>query len=136
MTDPIADQETVTYRWTISFVYDSGSLTDYYRYHVVEMMYTGVNSYIPSHVNFLDTGVTAHVVVASLNAGGDGVETYHEWKSTYTHSGATITIDIIILQASGAGVPPAQYIIVQEDIVNKALADTETLTAYVRIEHL
>jgi len=111
-------------QWKITFSYDSGDLTDIYRYLLIQMLNSGTFN-VPGYMNFIGGAP----VVASLESGGTGAEAYHQWTATYTATG-NVTITSIELRDSPAG---DKY--TDSDITDKTLSNGESLEGHVKITH-
>lgn len=131
LSQAVPDTEKVRYRWTLTMAYVSGGVNASYRKALAKMVYDGTFP-IPATINFVDTLAATHCENASLEAGGDGVETYHQWTATYTGPVGGKTIDQLILNKIACAVGN-EY--VEEDITDKALAEGDTLTAHIKITH-
>ncbi len=123
--------ETIRYLWTINVGYDEGGVTALYRYRVAKLLADGT-MVTPGNVNFVDTTPANNCEIASLVDGGDGIETYHTWEATYTAPVGGKTIDILIMTPLAVCTVTGYT---EDDIVDKALAEAETLTADITIEH-
>lgn len=131
LTDVIAGGATRKYSWTITFTYTSGGVAESYRQAAAKMVDTGAFD-IPDTIHFVkDPGPTYYDETATLEDGGTGSENYHQWTATYVHSGASVVIDIIKLLYD----VPGGLLHTLDDITNKTLADTETITCHIKITH-
>lgn len=128
VNEEVKDGDGLKVQWKITFAYDSGDLTDTYRYELIAMLDSGGFDK-PTWVDFIDTGAGPHRVSAVLEAGGTGAEAYHQWTATYTATGS-ITIDIIKLEKAGTFVA-----FTESDITDKALSNGEGIEGHVRIDH-
>lgn len=123
----VTSLEKIKYQWTITIAYSSGGVTDYYRYYLARMIYTGLFD-VPELIVFFDTGEQSHPETASLEEGGTGAEAYHQWNADYTAPDSR-TIDIIyMLHTSDEN-------LTEDDIADVAMVLNDTLEAHVRITH-
>ena len=129
LSKEVADDETVKYTWTITCAYSSGGVTQAYRQQLAYMIYGGSFS-TPNKIDFYST-VGSNYETATLEDGGDGVETYHQWIATYIAPAGGQTIDIIYFGYYSGGMTTYS----EHDITNKALDENDELEAHVKITH-
>jgi len=128
LTQVVPDQQTVAGEWTITATFDSGGVTDLYRWLLAKMFNTG-SFIVPGYINFQDDEENDNPEAAALEAGGTGAENYHQFVATFVAS-APVTIDILQERHGGEG---SEY--TEDDIVDKALDTSEELIGRVRITH-
>lgn len=131
LSETVPAGDTIRYLWTITVGYDEGGVTDLYRYRIAKLLADGT-FVIPGSINFIDTTPANNCEAASLVDGGDGIETYHTWGATYTAPPGGNTIDVLVISPLAVCTATGYS---EDDIVDKALAESETLTAQITFEH-
>lgn len=131
LSEVVPNTDGLKVQWKIVFAAHPttpGDITDKYRYEIMKMANAGTFS-IPAKFIFDSTEPASYPVTASLEAGGDGTEVYHQWTGTHTATSAH-TVDIIKLSET-----TMTDIYTTSDIVNKPLDPSESYEFHLKITH-